>query len=236
MRLNLNESERKYFSFNYFTTVFKIIIMILLINICLNPIINILIVAHQKSVGQAWPAYLNAESDLQVVGLAAHGNTALDKIAQLQPDIVLIDLKAPQLDGLKTTQIIGDRFPQIKTIVFNDNSDHSELYQAIATGTKGYLLKNTPSNEIVHTISYVNKGYFELAPGLLEKLLSQLNNNSHERDFLALEQQMKWHLYQLENLSKAEPKQLINGKINQLHKQLISTLDLKLYNVKNKQG
>lgn len=80
--------------------------------------INILIVANQKSVGQAWQVYLNAESDLQVVGLAANGKTALDKIAQLKPDIVLIDLKIPQLDGLKTTQIIRDRFPQIKTIVF----------------------------------------------------------------------------------------------------------------------
>ncbi|BAU64034.1 response regulator [Stanieria sp. NIES-3757] len=198
--------------------------------------INILIVANQKSVGQAWQAYLNAESDLQVVGLAANGNTALDKIAQLQPDIVLIDLKIPQLDGLKTTQLIRDRFPQTKTIVFNDNSDHSELYQAIAAGAQGYLLKNTPSNEIVHTIRYVNKGYFELAPGLLEKLLSQLNNNSHNRDVVALEQQLKGYLYQLEDLIKTEPKQLINGTLNQLRDQLISTLDLKLYSVKNKQG
>ena len=139
MRLALNESARKYFSFNYFTTVFKIIIIILLINICLNPMINILIVAHQKSVGQALQVYLNAESDLQVVGFANNGKNALEKIAQLQPDIVLIDLKIPKLDGLKTTQIIRDRFPQTKTIVFSDHSDHNELYNAIAAGAKGYL-------------------------------------------------------------------------------------------------
>lgn len=98
------------------------------------------------------------------------------------------------------------------------------------------MLKNTPSTEIVHTIRYVNKGYFELAPGLLETLLSQLNNNSYDQNVVALEQQLKGYLYQLEDLIKTEPKQLINGTLNQLRDQLISTLDLKLYSVKNKQG
>ncbi|WP_150109024.1 response regulator [Stanieria cyanosphaera] len=198
--------------------------------------INILIVANQKSVDHYWQVTLNAESDLQVVGFANNGKTALEKIAQLQPDIVLIDLKIPQLDGIKTTQIIRDHFPQTKTIVFSNNGDHSELYSSISAGAKGYLLKNTPSNEIAHTIRYVNKGYFQLAPGLLEQLLTQLTTNSSYHDFITLEKQVRWHFYQLETIIKAEPKQLIDNTLNQIREQLISTLDLKLYSLKNKQG
>jgi DNA-binding NarL/FixJ family response regulator len=133
--------------------------------------IRILVADDQNLIRQALQVYLETESDLKVVAHADDGLTALEKIEQLSPDIALIDLDMPGMDGLTTTRIIAQRFTNTKVLVFSSHDREDYINDAIQSGARGYLLKSTPAEELASAIRYVNKGYFHLGPGLFEKLI-----------------------------------------------------------------
>lgn len=110
-----------------------------------------------------------ASSHLKVIGTANNGQQALQKVEFLQPDVVLIDLEMPEMDGVSATQIITQKFPECKVLVLSSHDSSSYLHDALQAGAKGYLLKNTPSEELRNAILSVNKGYYQLGPGLLAK-------------------------------------------------------------------
>ena len=142
-----------------------------------NPI-RLLVVDDQNLVRQKLRMSLEAESDLQIVSSAENGQTALEQLETLQPDIALVDIEMPGIDGLATAQIIKKQFTHIKVIIFSSYDDEKYIRQALNAGAKGYLLKNTPTEEIVHAIRFVHKGYLQLGPKLFEKLESDLSDRS----------------------------------------------------------
>jgi DNA-binding NarL/FixJ family response regulator len=133
--------------------------------------IRILVADDQNLIRQALQVYLETESDLKVVAHADDGLIALEKVEQLSPDIALIDLDMPGMDGLTTTKIIAQRFPKTKVLVFSSHDREEYINDAIQAGARGYLLKSTPAEELASAIRYVNKGYFHLGPGLFERLI-----------------------------------------------------------------
>jgi DNA-binding NarL/FixJ family response regulator len=133
--------------------------------------IRILVADDQNLIRQALQVYLETESDLTVVGHAEDGLTALEKIEELSPDIALVDLDMPGMDGLTTTRIASQRFSKTKVLVFSSHDREEYINDAIQAGARGYLLKSTPAEELASAIRYVNKGYFHLGPGLFEKLI-----------------------------------------------------------------
>jgi DNA-binding NarL/FixJ family response regulator len=133
--------------------------------------IRILVADDQNLIRQALQVYLETESDLTVVGHAEDGFTALEKIEELSPDIALVDLDMPGMDGLTTTKIASQRFSKTKVLVFSSHDREEYINDAIQAGARGYLLKSTPAEELASAIRYVNKGYFHLGPGLFEKLI-----------------------------------------------------------------
>jgi DNA-binding NarL/FixJ family response regulator len=133
--------------------------------------IRILVADDQNLIRQALQVYLETESDLTVVGHAEDGLTALEKMEELSPDIALVDLDMPGMDGLTTTRIASQRFSKTKVLVFSSHDREEYINDAIQAGARGYLLKSTPAEELASAIRYVNKGYFHLGPGLFEKLI-----------------------------------------------------------------
>jgi hemolysin D len=132
--------------------------------------IRILLVDDQQTVRQIWQSYFANQSDLEIVGHAENGAVALTQVAALQPDIVLIDVEMPGMDGLATTQLICDRHPQTKVLVLSSYDHEDYIRKALHAGAKGYLLKTTPAPELIHAIRFVRKGYLQMGPGLFEKL------------------------------------------------------------------
>lgn len=132
--------------------------------------IRILLVDDQNLIRQKLCISLEAEPDLQVVGSVEDGQTALEQVEILHPDLVLIDIEMPGMDGLTTAQILKERFADIQVVVLSSYDDEEYITQALRAGARGYLLKNTPIEEIVDAIRFVHKGYLQLGPGLLEKL------------------------------------------------------------------
>lgn len=133
--------------------------------------IRVLIVDDQSLICQGLKTMLELQPDLQVVGIGSNGEMAIEQVAVLQPDLVLMDVRMPLMDGRAATRIICERFPNVKVLVLSTFDDDQYIAESIRAGAKGYLLKDMPADELVQAIRLACQGYAQLAPGLLEKLM-----------------------------------------------------------------
>lgn len=135
--------------------------------------IRVLVVDDQHFARQFLQNVIDTRaSQLEVIGTADNGQQALQKVEFFHPDVVLIDLEMPEMDGVSATRIITQRFPNCKVLVLSSYDNDSYLHEAFQAGAKGYLLKNTPGEELRNAITSVSKGYYQVGPGLLTKVLS----------------------------------------------------------------
>ncbi|MEL6554533.1 MAG: response regulator transcription factor [Cyanobacteria bacterium J06621_11] len=138
--------------------------------------IRVLLVDDQTIIRQGLANLLASQPDLQVVGDAANGQEAIDQVCTLhgtsqQPDVVLMDVRMPVVDGVAATKQICADFSDVKILVLTTFDDTDYVQQAMRWGAKGYLLKQTPIEELVTAIRAVYQGYTHMGPGLFEKTL-----------------------------------------------------------------
>jgi DNA-binding NarL/FixJ family response regulator len=136
--------------------------------------IRLLLVDDQSLIRQGLKAMLELELDLQVAGSAENGETALEQVATLQPDVVLMDVRMPVVDGRAAIRKIAEQFPDIKVLVLSTFDDDQYVADAMRAGAKGYLLKDMPSEELAQAIRLVHGGHTQLGPGLIEKLITHI--------------------------------------------------------------
>ena len=117
---------------------------------------------------------LNLEKDIQVVGLAQDGAEAVEQVAQHQPDLVLMDLKMPGMNGIEATRQIRARYPAVKVLVLTTYDDDEWVFDAIRAGAAGYLLKDTPREEVIKAIRGTVGGKSFVDPAVAGKLLDQV--------------------------------------------------------------
>jgi DNA-binding NarL/FixJ family response regulator len=139
--------------------------------------IRLLLVDDQSLICQGLQAVLNQEADLEVVGTAENGQAAIELVAKLQPDVVLMDIRMPVMTGIEATRLIGEQFPDIKVLVLSTFDDDRDIAQSMRAGAKGYLLKDMPAPELAEAIRLVHRGYSQMAPGLMEKLLTNVSDS-----------------------------------------------------------
>lgn len=140
--------------------------------------LSILIVEDQQLIREGLVALLSLESDLSILGEADNGQVALDFLAEQRPedlpDIALMDMRMPVMDGIAATQLLSQQYPTIKVLVLTTFDDDELIAQAMAAGAKGYLLKDTPSEELAMAIRSVAKGYSQFGPGIVQKMIGAL--------------------------------------------------------------
>jgi DNA-binding NarL/FixJ family response regulator len=136
--------------------------------------IRILVVDDQKTIHKTLESYLETEADLEIVGFAFNGKEAIQKVEELKPDLVLMDIEMPIANGLEATKIISEKFVSTKVLMFTNLDDEKNLNSALQMGVKGYLLKTTPAREIISAIRYAHMGYFQLGPDLVEKYITKI--------------------------------------------------------------
>jgi DNA-binding NarL/FixJ family response regulator len=134
--------------------------------------IRLLLVDDQSLIRQGLKAMLELEPDLEVVGIADNGETAIEQVEELQPDVVLMDVRMPVMDGRAATRVICKQFPKVKVLVLSTFDDDRYIADSIRAGAKGYLLKDMPSEELAQAIRIIHRGYTQMGPGLMEKLIS----------------------------------------------------------------
>ena len=140
--------------------------------------IRILIVDDQKTIRESIKALFAEVNDLEVVGTASDGYDAIAKVKELQPDIVLMDIKMPGVHGLEATKIISQQHPNLKILILTSHDNYDLIAQSLHVGAEGYLLKNMASQEIIKVIRFVVQGYTGIRPSISIKAhASNLKNN-----------------------------------------------------------
>jgi DNA-binding NarL/FixJ family response regulator len=133
--------------------------------------IRVLVVDDQELVRQGLSGLLATQPDFHIVGEAATGQGAIAQVETLQPNIVLMDIRMPGMDGVMATREICQRVTDTKVLILTTFDDTEYVSQALKFGAKGYLLKDTPIEDIAIAIRSVHKGYTYLGPRLYEKTL-----------------------------------------------------------------
>ena len=140
--------------------------------------LKILIVEDQKLIREGLIALLSLEGDLTVVGEAENGQAALDILAERspeqRPDVALMDMRMPVMDGVAATAALKQQYPDIKVLVLTTFDDDELIAQAMAVGAQGYLLKDTPSEDLAMAIRSVAKGHSHFGPGIVQKMIGAL--------------------------------------------------------------
>jgi DNA-binding NarL/FixJ family response regulator len=110
---------------------------------------------------------------VDVIGEARNGREAVDQARRLSPDVVLMDLHMPELDGLAATRLISAEQPDVKVVILTASEEDAHLFEAIKSGAQGYLFKNLPSDELFRLLEGTARGEPALSPALARKLLGE---------------------------------------------------------------
>jgi len=139
-------------------------------------LIRILIVDDQNIIRHGLKSLLEIQPDLKVVGDAANGRDAIALLTALDtsclPDLVLLDIRMPIMDGVATTKKISQTFPDLKVLILTTFDDDEYVSLAMNYGAKGYLLKDSPPEDLALAIRSIYRGHTHLGPGLFDKVFS----------------------------------------------------------------
>ncbi|MCI0477463.1 MAG: response regulator transcription factor, partial [Anaerolineales bacterium] len=137
--------------------------------------IRILIADDQEIVRQGLSVILRHEPELEVIGAAANGRDAVDSTARLKPDVVLMDLQMPVLNGIQATRAITEKFPQTRVVVLTTYASDDWVFDALRAGACGYLLKDSDSAEIVRAVRGAVIGETWIDPAVAGRVLAEFN-------------------------------------------------------------
>ncbi len=149
--------------------------------------IKLVIADDQQVVRHGLSSLLAFQKDLQVVGEAAHGEEACAMVRDFQPDVVLMDIRMPVLDGIAATRRILAENADVKVIVLTTFDEDDLIFKALEAGASGYLLKDTPSEKIASAVRSVFDGNTLLGPTVSKKVAGQLSRARKQEGTLDLQ-------------------------------------------------
>jgi DNA-binding NarL/FixJ family response regulator len=142
--------------------------------------IRVLVVDDHPVVRDGLRGMLDRQPDLEVIGEAADGKQALAAVARRAPDVVLMDLRMPELDGVDATRQICAQHPNVRVLVLTTFDDDADIVRAVEAGATGYLLKDTPRHELFDAVRAAARGETVLAPAVAAKLMRQLRRPAED--------------------------------------------------------
>ncbi|MEW1773249.1 response regulator transcription factor [Streptomyces sp. NPDC086777] len=137
--------------------------------------IRVVIADDQQMVRQGFTVLLNAQPGIEVVGQAVDGLDAVAKVAELDPDVVLMDIRMPELGGIEATRRIAGAHPHIKVLVLTTFDLDEYVYEALRSGASGFLLKDASADKLAEAVRVVAAGDALLAPGITRRLITQFS-------------------------------------------------------------
>lgn len=145
--------------------------------------IKVLICDDQEIVCEGLQRILETDAEIKVVGIAHNGVEALEQIEKVKPDLVLLDLKMPIMNGIITTRKIREKSTDIRILILTTFDDDEWLFDAIRSGASGYLLKDRPRSELLEAIKGTINGGSYIDPAVAGKLMSNIAQNAPQRLF-----------------------------------------------------
>jgi DNA-binding NarL/FixJ family response regulator len=156
--------------------------------------IGVVIADDHEMVLRGLRMTINSETDMELLGEARNGNQAVELAREMKPDVILVDLQMPELDGIQAANIIHDQNPDIAILVLTSFGDDSQLFSAMRAGISGYLLKDMDGEELVNAIRGAVRGEPQLHPDIARRLMERVplpsdpfkDLTSREKDVLIL--------------------------------------------------
>lgn len=151
--------------------------------------IRVLIADDHPVVRMGMSALINREPDMTVVGAATDGRQAVEMFVQHAPDIVMLDLLMPQMDGIQTAAAIRAHDPFARIIMLTTADGDEDIYRSLRAGAKAYLLKDAPTDEVIECLRAVHSGRTSISPGVAAKLAGRVGMaelTTREREVLTL--------------------------------------------------
>lgn len=183
--------------------------------------IRILLVDDHAVVRQGFRMILGAQPDMEIVGEAGNGREAISQAAELQPDVVVMDVAMPELNGIEATRRMGDSAPRARVLALSMHKDSVYVREILRAGAKGYLLKESIDVDLLTAVRAVAKGDGYLSPAVSEAVLSDYRK--HVTDPLDLLSSREREVLQL----------IAEGKTN---KDIAGALNLSVYTVDAHRG
>jgi DNA-binding NarL/FixJ family response regulator len=142
--------------------------------------IKVLIADDHAVVRDGLAALLNADLTIEVLGTAANGREAVKKTGKLKPNVVVMDIAMPELNGIEATVQIRQDYPATQVIILSMHDTSEHIYQALRAGAKGYLIKESAGKEVVEAVRKVNQGQQYLSQSIQEKLVEDYVKGGRE--------------------------------------------------------
>jgi two-component system, NarL family, response regulator LiaR len=140
-----------------------------------NQPIRFIIADDHTVVREGLAAILGAQADMTLVGVASNGAEAVNLARQFTPDVILMDLVMPQMDGLAAIQTIMAENPNAHILVLTSFADDERVFPAIKAGAMGYLLKDTPREDLIQAVRNVAQGIISLHPSISRRIIREVN-------------------------------------------------------------
>ncbi|HLA81228.1 MAG TPA: response regulator transcription factor [Thermoleophilia bacterium] len=145
------------------------------------PKIRVLVVDDHTLLRDGITALLDLVPDIEVVGEASNGKEALERVKELRPDVVLMDIEMPVMDGLEAARKIRARFPAIKVLTLSQYDDSTHVLDAVEAGVQGFMTKTAASAELAASIRSVYRGDSYLSPTAARQLVGEFQRAEHPR-------------------------------------------------------
>ena len=150
--------------------------------------IKLVIVDDHPLVLDGLISRLNRSQEIQIIGQASNGKEALEVVERLNPDVVLMDINMPEMNGIEAAEIFKEKFPEIKLLVLSMHDDHEYVITLTQAGAKGYILKSASADEMLMAIKAIFMGGVYYSPEIANILVNK-DSNSHD-DALSSREQM----------------------------------------------
>jgi DNA-binding NarL/FixJ family response regulator len=136
-----------------------------------------MIVDDQRLMREGLKTILELENDIRVVQLAENGQDALLKIGQEEPDVILMDIRMPVMNGVECTAAVKQKYPKIKVVILTTFDDDEYIIDALSNGAEGYMLKDLPSEKLISSVRDVYNGNSIMQPEIASKVIAHITKN-----------------------------------------------------------
>lgn len=140
--------------------------------------VKVMVVDDQQLMRDGISSLLDIQDGINVIGTASNGQEALDKALSLKPDVILMDVRMPLMNGITATEQIRQQLPTCQVLMLTTFDDEEDIVKALVAGASGYLLKDIPAPDLAHAIKLAHKGIYQLEPSIAGKLVGALSHST----------------------------------------------------------
>ena len=189
--------------------------------------IKVLVADDQELIRQSLQIVLDSKDNIEVTDVASNGQEVVQSVRREKPDVILMDIRMPKMDGVQCTKIIKDNYPEIKIIILTTFDDDEYVYNALKFGASGYLLKGVSMDELVNAIVTVHSGRAMINPDIATKVV-RLFSQMARADYV-----IPVGIKDVEDLTKTEWKVIAEVEKGASNKEIAERLKLSEGTVRN---